>query len=66
MRCDTCHRETEEVSRVVIYVGYDKLSAKAIYNCPDCFSKKERAKGHHQTPSNLTEQKEKENAHRDP
>jgi hypothetical protein len=44
MKCDTCHRDVPEVSRVVVYVGYNRLSAKAIYNCPECFAKKEKTK----------------------
>ncbi|MBI1953593.1 MAG: hypothetical protein HYS41_05660 [Candidatus Omnitrophica bacterium] len=48
MRCDTCQKEVPEVSRVVIYVGYNKLSAKAVYNCPDCFAQKERTKTYNQ------------------
>ncbi|MBI3615818.1 MAG: hypothetical protein HY211_04795 [Candidatus Omnitrophica bacterium] len=28
----------------MIYQGYNKISAKAIYNCPDCFAKKEQTK----------------------
>ncbi len=46
MRCDTCHREVPEVSRVVIYVGYNKVATKAIYNCPECFAKKEKTKSY--------------------
>lgn len=49
MRCDTCQKESPEVSRVVIYVGYNKLSAKAVYNCPDCFAKKEQTKNYNQS-----------------
>ncbi|MBI3317850.1 MAG: hypothetical protein HYZ90_01700 [Candidatus Omnitrophica bacterium] len=48
MKCDTCHREVPEVSRVVIYVGYNKAASKAMYNCPECFSKKEQTKSYHQ------------------
>ena len=48
MKCDTCHREVPEVSRVVIYVGYNKATAKAVYNCPDCFAKKEQTKSYSQ------------------
>ncbi|MBI3333052.1 MAG: hypothetical protein HYZ93_03050 [Candidatus Omnitrophica bacterium] len=51
MKCDTCRREVPEVSRVVIYVGYNKTAAKAIYNCPECFSKKEQTKPYNQPPS---------------
>jgi hypothetical protein len=31
---------------VVIYIGYNKLSSKAIYNCPDGFAKKEKTKAY--------------------
>lgn len=44
MRCDTCHREVPEVSRVVVYIGYNRMNAKAMYNCPDCFAQKEKSK----------------------
>lgn len=47
MKCDTCHREVPEVSRVVIYIGYNKAATKAIYNCPECFAKKEKTKPYH-------------------
>lgn len=45
MKCDTCHREVEEVQRVVIASGYNKVRARAIYNCPACFAKKEQHRG---------------------
>lgn len=48
MRCDTCHREVSEVNRVVVYLGYNRLAAKALYNCPDCFAAKEWTKPYHQ------------------
>ena len=44
MKCDTCGKETKEVKRVVVDVAYDRTLAKPLYNCPDCFSKKESAK----------------------
>jgi len=44
MRCDTCGRDVPEVKRVVIAPGYDRTLAKAIYNCPECYEKKEKAK----------------------
>lgn len=44
MRCDTCGKEVAEVSRVVIYTGYNKIASKAVYNCPECFERKERSK----------------------
>ncbi len=51
MKCDTCHREVPEVSRVVIHVGYNKALTKAIYNCPECFAKKEQTKAYNQEKS---------------
>jgi hypothetical protein len=48
MKCDTCHKEVPEVSRVVIYVDYNKVAAKPMYNCPDCFAKKEQQKKYNQ------------------
>lgn len=44
MKCDTCEKETDEVMRVVIYKGYDRTKAVPIYNCKECFEKKERSK----------------------
>ena len=48
MKCDTCHKEVPEVSRVVIYVDYNKVAAKPVYNCPECFEKKEQQKKYNQ------------------
>jgi len=53
MKCDTCHREVPEVSRVVIHVGYNKALTKAIYNCPECFAKKEQTKAYNQEKSSV-------------
>ncbi len=44
MRCDTCGKETKEIKRVVVDTGYDRTLAKALYNCPDCYQKKEQTK----------------------
>ena len=44
MRCDTCGKEVKEVSRVVVDEGYDRTLARALYNCPECYAKKEEAK----------------------
>ena len=44
MRCDTCGKDVPEVRRVLIDAGYDRTLAKALYNCPDCFDKKEAGK----------------------
>lgn len=41
MKCDTCEREAREVRRVVVDQGYDRSLAKAVYNCPECYAKKE-------------------------
>lgn len=57
MKCDTCHREVPEVSRVVVYIGYNKLFSKAIYNCPECFAKKEETKKYNQDKKQDTQTK---------
>jgi hypothetical protein len=47
LRCDTCGRLTPTVSRVVVEAGYNRANARPLYNCPDCYEKKnrERLKG---------------------
>ena len=44
MKCDTCGNEVKEVKRVLVDKGYDRTLAKALYNCPECYRKKELAK----------------------
>jgi DNA-directed RNA polymerase subunit RPC12/RpoP len=44
MKCSTCGKETTEVKRVVIDAGYDRTLAKALYNCPECYDKKLKAR----------------------
>lgn len=44
MKCDTCGKEVKEVRRVIVDAGYDRTMSKALYNCPDCYAKKEAAK----------------------
>ena len=44
MRCDTCKRETPVVMRVVVAKGYNRALAKPLFNCPDCFERKEDTK----------------------
>ena len=46
VRCDTCGKMVTTVSRVVIDDGYDRSMSKAVYNCPDCFAKKEQKRTH--------------------
>ena len=48
MKCDTCGRETRLIKRVVIYKDYDKSNARPVYNCQECFEKKEKAKPYYQ------------------
>lgn len=38
--CDTCGRQTDQVYRVVIDRGYDRSSDAPLYNCRECFEKK--------------------------
>ena len=44
VKCDTCGKAVSEVERVVIYKNYDRTRAKPVYNCRECFEKKEREK----------------------
>lgn len=44
LRCDTCGAWTLRVSRVVIDRGYDRSNARPLWNCPDCFERKNRAR----------------------
>jgi len=44
MKCDTCSKETSEVKRVIVDAGYDRVLAKPLYNCSDCYAKKELSK----------------------
>jgi hypothetical protein len=47
MRCDTCKKDAAVVQRVVIAKGYNRSLARPMYNCPECFEKKERSKTVH-------------------
>jgi len=42
LRCDTCGRETDTVSRVVVDAGYNRANARPLYNCPECYERKLR------------------------
>jgi len=42
LRCDTCGRETDTVSRVVLEPGYNRANARPVYNCPECYARKNR------------------------
>ncbi len=42
MRCDTCGKESSEIKRVMVDSGYDRTLAKPLYNCPECYAKKEQ------------------------
>ena len=44
MKCDTCGKETPQVRRVIVDAGYDRVLAKPIYNCAECYEKKEASK----------------------
>ena len=44
MKCDTCGKEVKEVRRVMVDTGYDRTLARALYNCPECYEKKELTK----------------------
>lgn len=40
LKCDTCGKETETVSRVVVDAGYNRANARPLYNCPECYAQK--------------------------
>jgi hypothetical protein len=42
LRCDTCGKLTTVVSRVVIDRGYDRSNARPLWNCPECYERKNR------------------------
>ncbi len=44
MQCDTCKKEVDSVKRVVVAKGYNRAMARPLFNCPDCFAKKEKNK----------------------
>ncbi len=44
MKCDTCGKEAANVRRVIVDADYDRTLAKAVYNCQECYEKKERLK----------------------
>ena len=59
MRCDTCKEDSPVVMRVVIAEHYNRVLARAIFNCPDCFSKKEAAKPYAAAQQSKTTQQNK-------
>lgn len=58
MTCGTCGRETSMVSRVVIDAGYNRADDKPLWNCRECFEKKdkERLSGQTSRPTLQTRQ----------
>ena len=44
LKCDFCGRETEQVVRVALDKGYDRLTVRheKRYACPECSEKKEK------------------------
>lgn len=40
LKCDTCGKETDTVSRVVVDAGYNRANARPLYNCPECYAQK--------------------------
>ncbi|HEX2998724.1 MAG TPA: hypothetical protein VHR86_00540 [Armatimonadota bacterium] len=44
MKCDTRGKESARLARVVIDQGYNRSMAKPLWNCPECFEKKEQAR----------------------
>ncbi len=44
LKCDFCGREVQQVRRIALDEGYDRLSRRheVRYACPDCSERKER------------------------
>tara|TARA_Y100000590_G_scaffold375614_1_gene440644 strand:- start:503 stop:658 length:156 start_codon:yes stop_codon:yes gene_type:complete len=40
MKCDTCGKENKQLKRLVLYEGYDALNKKPLWNCEECYEKK--------------------------
>ncbi|HEX9842232.1 MAG TPA: hypothetical protein VGC20_05755 [bacterium] len=40
LRCDTCGKPSARLSRVVIDEGYNRADARPIWNCPECYERK--------------------------
>lgn len=40
MKCDTCGKESKQLKRLVLYGGYDALNKKPLWNCEECYEKK--------------------------
>ena len=50
LRCDTCGRPTTRVARVVVEAGYNRANARPLYNCPECYEKKNRERQTNKQP----------------
>ncbi len=50
LRCDTCGRESDTVSRVVLDTGYNRINARPMYNCPECYQRKNREREQQHEP----------------
>ena len=53
LRCDTCGRPTTKVARVVVDAGYNRANARPLYNCPECYEKKNRERQANKQPPAL-------------
>jgi len=42
MRCDTCQQDSPVILRVVVAKGYNRALARPLFNCPQCYEKKEQ------------------------
>lgn len=46
MRCDTCHQDSPVILRVVVAKDYNRALARPLFNCPQCYEKKEQHKSY--------------------
>jgi len=42
LECDTCHQKVETLQRVVLLTHYNALNKRALWNCKECYDKKNR------------------------
>jgi len=42
MKCDTCGKETKSLKRLVLDKNYDALNKVPLWNCEECYEKKNK------------------------
>jgi|ETNmetMinimDraft_5_1059913.scaffolds.fasta_scaffold56964_3 hypothetical protein len=42
LECDTCKKRVETLQRVVLLAHYNAFNKRALWNCKECYDKKNR------------------------